>query len=77
MISLAETTTFDNVIIQSIIGNDSYRCRLLEMGFVPGTTIQVIRRAKIGGVTEVQLRGCHVLLRTSDTYRIQIDPLVN
>jgi len=40
--------------------------RLLEMGFVPGTVVTLIKRAPFGDPLEFQVRGCHVSLRAAE-----------
>ncbi|MCP4007130.1 MAG: ferrous iron transport protein A [bacterium] len=40
--------------------------RLLELGFVPGTELEVVRRAPFGGPVEVELRGYRICLRPSE-----------
>ena len=37
--------------------------RLMALGFVPGTTIEVLRRAPLGDPTEYALRGTRLSLR--------------
>ncbi len=48
--------------------------RLLDLGFVPGTEIEVVRRAPLGDPTEYALRGCRLCLRRSEGARIRVVP---
>jgi Fe2+ transport system protein FeoA len=48
--------------------------RLLEMGFVPGTAVQLIKRAPFGDPLEFQVRGCHVSLRAAEAAQIAVVP---
>jgi Fe2+ transport system protein FeoA len=48
--------------------------RLLDLGFIPGTDVAVVRRAPLGDPVEYELRGCRVCLRRSEAERIQIRP---
>ena len=50
----------------SIAGERSFRRRLMELGFVPGTEVSVVRRLDMGDVLEVQLRESRVSLRISE-----------
>jgi Fe2+ transport system protein FeoA len=56
-------------------GNGGFRRRLLEMGFLPGTAVRVVRRVDIGGLIEVELRGCRISLRNSEAHRIVVEPV--
>lgn len=40
--------------------------RLLEMGFTPGTELEVIRFAPLGDPIEVRVRGYHLSMRRVD-----------
>jgi len=40
--------------------------RLEELGFVPGTLVEILRRAPLGDPIEVELRGYRVCLRRAD-----------
>lgn len=46
--------------------------RLLEMGFTPGTVLEVIRFAPLGDPVEVRLRGYHLSLRRVDAAGILV-----
>ena len=48
--------------------------RLMELGLVPGTDIEVIRRAPLGDPLEVRVRGVHLSLRRSEACRIHVAP---
>jgi ferrous iron transport protein A len=47
--------------------------RLLDLGFVPGTEVQVVRRAPLGDPVEYELRGYRVCLRRSEALRIAVE----
>jgi ferrous iron transport protein A len=46
--------------------------RLMELGLVPGTDVQMIRRAPLGDPLEVAVRGVHLSLRRSEASRINV-----
>jgi ferrous iron transport protein A len=48
-------------------GDRAFRRRLLEMGFLPGTLVRVVRRVDIAGLVEIEVRGSHISLRRSET----------
>lgn len=51
---------------------EANRHRLLEMGFTPGTVLEVIRYAPLGDPVEVRVRGYHVSLRRADAKGILV-----
>ena len=54
-------------------GSGGHRRRLMEMGFVPGTPVRVVRRVDVGGVLELELRGCRVTVRTHEAHDIFVE----
>ncbi|MCC6784088.1 MAG: ferrous iron transport protein A [Planctomycetes bacterium] len=60
--------------LTAIGGEGSFRRRLLEMGFLPGTVLRVVRRIEVGGVIEIELRGCRVSLNTSEAKALLTRP---
>lgn len=48
--------------------------RLREMGFVPGTAVQVLRQGPLGDPIEIELRGYRICLRRSDLTRLRVEP---
>ncbi len=56
-----------------IDGSGAFRRRLLELGFLPGTPVRVLRRVDVGGVIELELRGCRVALRATEARSIRVE----
>lgn len=46
--------------------------RLMALGFVPGTSIRVLRRAPLGDPTEYEVRGTRISLRATEAQAIMI-----
>lgn len=55
-------------------GGQAALTRLREMGVVPGTKIQLIRRAPLGDPIEISLRGSLLSLRKSEAEQIEVTP---
>lgn len=49
--------------------------RLRALGFIPGTRIQVLRRAPLGDPVEYALRGTRVSLRAQEARHVLVDPV--
>jgi Fe2+ transport system protein FeoA len=48
--------------------------RLLEMGVMEGTEIEVVRLAPLGDPIQIKLRGYHLSLRKQEAEQIEIEP---
>lgn len=53
-------------------GPRAFRRRLMEMGLLPGTPVRLVRWVGIGDLLEVEVRGCHVSLRSGDAARLLV-----
>lgn len=49
--------------------------RLMEMGLLVGTTVELVRFAPLGDPVEIKLRGYHLSLRRHDADRIFVRPV--
>ena len=49
--------------------------RLMELGFVPGTLLEIVRRAPLGDPVEIELRGYRVCLRRNELAGLCAVPL--
>jgi ferrous iron transport protein A len=49
--------------------------RLRELGMVPGTAVQVIRRAPLGEPVEISLRGSRLAIRNHEAAHISVREL--
>lgn len=49
--------------------------RLGELGFVPGTEVQLVRRAPLGDPIEIELRGYRVCLRSEQLEGLLVEPI--
>lgn len=48
--------------------------RLMELGLIPGTEVEMIRRAPLGDPMEIAVRGVRLSLRRSEARRIDVSP---
>jgi len=49
-----------------------FRRKLLSMGLTPGTEINILRKAPLGGPMELNLRGFSLSLRRNEALGIQV-----
>ena len=60
-------------VLRAVGGERAYRRRLLELGFVPGTELRLIRRVGVGDVLEVELRHSRISLRISEASALEVE----
>jgi len=75
MITLDDIEFGREVIVESIRPSRRYglvKRRLLDLGIIPGTTIKVVRRAPLGDPIEIDVRGCHIMLRREEARAIMV-----
>ena len=70
--SLADLAHDETGVLDAVQGERSFRRRLLEMGFLPGTPVRMVRNIPIGDVLEVELRSSRVSLRISEARAIRL-----
>ncbi len=71
-------TTLDNLLpgssarLVAIGGERAFRCRLMEMGLLPGTAVRLVRRADVGGVLELEVRGGRLSVRHGEARQLLV-----
>ncbi len=59
-------------VIARVGGEGALRCRLLDMGLIPGTRVAVSKIAPMGDPMELRLRGYTLTIRIEDARQIDI-----
>lgn len=62
-------------IIQKVKGRGAFRRRIIEMGFVAGQSVEVIKKAPLKDPIEYNIMGYNVSLRSSEAQLIEVLPL--
>ncbi len=60
-------------VITAVGGEGALRCRLLDMGLIPRTTVTVHKIAPLGDPIELFLRGYSLTIRSDDASLIEIE----
>ena len=60
--------------IARIDAEPTIKRRLMELGLVPGTEVEMVRAAPLGDPLEVVVRGLHLSLRRSEAGHIHVSP---
>ena len=57
----------------TIGGERAFRCRLMELGLLPGTMVRLVRRVDVGGVLELEVRGCRLSVRHLEARQVMVE----
>ncbi|MFT4541482.1 MAG: Fe2+ transport system protein FeoA [Planctomycetota bacterium] len=47
----------------------------MELGLLPGTQIRIVRHVGVGNLMELEVRGCHLSLRTSEAADLWVETI--
>lgn len=70
---LSQVTIGKSVTIVRVGGEPSFRRRLLELGLLPGTTVQLLRIAPLGDPLELLSRDAHLSIRAREADQIFVE----
>ena len=70
--TLAEMATGTKCVIVKVNGHGGLRYRLMELGFVKGETVTVIKNAPLMDPVEYQVLQAHISLRRSEADKIEV-----
>ena len=76
-LKLSEIPTGEECVIVKVHGHGSFRNRIVEMGFVKGEKVTVIRNAPLHDPIEYQLMDGHISLRRSEARLIEVVRISN
>lgn len=69
---LSEIQTGQTVEVVCISGKGSFRRRLLELGLVPGTRVELLRVAPLGDPVELLVRGASLSIRKAEAGVVEV-----
>lgn len=59
-------------VITKVGGEGELRCRLLDMGLIPKTVVEIRKVAPMGDPIELEIRGYTVTIRKEDAAKIEV-----
>ena len=71
-LALDELAAGERAVIVSLECPPPVTRRLMELGLIPGTEIELIRRAPLGDPIEIAVRGVHLSVRRSEARHIDV-----
>ena len=69
---LSQIQTGQVVNVLRITGQSSFRRRLMELGLVPGTRVELVRVAPLGDPVELLVRGASLSIRKAEAGVIEV-----
>jgi ferrous iron transport protein A len=69
---LSEIRPGQIVEVVAIAGQSSFRRRLMELGLVPGTRVELLRVAPLGDPVELLVRGASLSIRKAEASVIEV-----
>ncbi|MEN6610123.1 MAG: ferrous iron transport protein A [Methanoregulaceae archaeon] len=60
--------------VGSVTAQGTLRKRLMEMGFVPGALVEIVRIAPLGDPVDYRIKGYHISLRATEAKLISVVP---
>jgi ferrous iron transport protein A len=73
VLCLDEVEPGSKVKVVHVRGRGTIRKRLLAVGFVPGTVIEVVRRAPLEDPVEYKVKGYNLSLRSREAHLVEVE----
>jgi len=73
MVPLSQLKPKERGTIVKVGGDGLVRRRILDMGVVPGTEVEVVKVAPLGDPVELLIRGYHLSLRKEEAREILVE----
>jgi len=72
---LADLSVSESACVEHVGGERSFRRRLMELGLVPGTRVELKAVPPLGDPLELLVRGSHFSIRRSEAEHVQVDAI--
>jgi ferrous iron transport protein A len=73
LVALSDYKPGEKGIVLQVCGNPDFRLRMMEMGFVKGAEVGVVKFAPLSDPMELVIKGYHVSLRREQAVDILMD----
>ena len=73
LVPLASLAPGARAVVARVDTDSAIGRRLLDLGFVPATAVQVVRSAPLGDPVSYELRGMRICLRRSESMKIWVE----
>lgn len=73
MLSLEQVKPGTVVRVKKVEASGNLHRRILALGIIPGSTLEVIKMAPLGDPIEVKLRQSNLVIRKEEAQRIKVE----
>lgn len=70
--TLGDVAPGARVVVARVGGDRAFRRRLMELGVIPGTPVEVLRIAPLGDPVELSARGCNLSIRRAEAKLVDV-----
>ncbi len=70
--TLAHARVGESLTVEHVGGARSFRRRLMELGLVPGTLVEMVGVAPLGDPLELLVRGCSLSIRRGEALWVSV-----
>ncbi|MCK5707488.1 MAG: ferrous iron transport protein A [Candidatus Aureabacteria bacterium] len=70
---LSELEPCSKGIVKRVEGQGNLKRKLLDMGVIPGSSIEVVKLAPLGDPVDVKIKGYHLSLRKEEAIQISVE----
>lgn len=74
MIKLSQLSSGHSGVVAAVNGSSRLVARMMEMGFVPGALVEVIRKAPFGDPVQYRIRSSRISIRSAEAECVQVIP---
>jgi len=74
--TLEQVSPGEKVVVERVGGARSFRRRLMELGLIPGTRVEVLRTAPFGDPLELSVRGCSLSIRAAEAREVEVSAVL-
>jgi Fe2+ transport system protein FeoA len=74
MIKLSQLKIGSSAVVAHLDGTNRLVSRMMELGFVPGALVEVIRKAPLGDPVQYRIRGTRISIRRAEADSVQVIP---
>ncbi|MDX2056087.1 MAG: FeoA family protein [Polyangiaceae bacterium] len=75
--NLGDVRIGQTVTIETVGGQRGFRRRLMELGLVPGTAVELLAVAPLGDPLKLRVRGCTLSIRRAEATFIDVNASSN
>ncbi len=77
MLNLDQIKPGVTVKVKKVSAPGNLQRRILALGIIPGSTLEVIKVAPLGDPIEVKLRSSNLMIRKEEAQNISVEEVVN